>query len=240
MTSRPISREEQEILQYAKDLEQAREEQREIWYDQCVVPCLKLFENFERALQPAAFDAVKKFQSLEALDKSLVLLSPTVYGVGKTHLVCALAESLVETRETAKFQSGCYRILRRQCPVHFTTELKLLARIRQTYNRKDGETEEDVFLHLDKFPLLIIDDVGKVRPRDYSFLQGVYFRIIDERYVDRQGIILTTNLSLKELEEHIGGASADRLREMCGKTGFITMKGQSYRKNLATDDKMGK
>jgi len=43
-------------------------------------------------------------------------------------------------------------------------------------------------------------------------------------------LILTMNLTLQELEDHIGGAPADRLREMCGRSGFITMKGESYRK----------
>jgi len=118
------------------------------------------------------------------------------------------------------------------CPVHLTTEQKLLNRIRQTYNQRDeeGETEEDVFSALERFHLLIIDDVGKVRPRDYSFLQGVYFRIIDDRYTEEDNIILTTNLDLAELETHIGGASSDRLREMAGKQGFIKMTGKSERR----------
>jgi len=164
----------------------------------------------------------------------LILLSPGVYGVGKTHLVCALANHLVETKETAKFQKDSYYIVRRKCPVFFTAEAKLLNRIRQTFNnQKDeprAETDDMIFKSLASYPLLIIDDVGKVRPRDYSFLQGVYFNIIDERYVNEQQVILTTNLDFKELEEHIGGSSADRMREMVGKEGFIKMDGKSYRR----------
>lgn len=219
------------IEQYKRDLEETKEEQLEAWHKQFGVEGIfleKSFDNFKRELQPKAFDALKGFKG-----RSLVLLSPGVYGVGKTHLVCALANYLVRTEQTARFKEDCYLIVRCQCPVYVTTESKLLARIRRTYNRHDdprAETEDGVYSSLSKFPLLIIDDVGKVRPRDYSFLQGVYFNIIDDRYVKEQKVILTTNLDFKELEEHIGGASADRLREMCGKEGFIKMVGKSYRR----------
>ena len=160
---------------------------------------------------------------------SILLLSPNVYGVGKTHLVCALANKIVETAEPARLTRSLY-IQKYRCPVYFITEAKLLSRIRDTYNKKDGETEEEIYTTLQAYQLLIIDDVGKVRPRDYSFLQGVYFRIIDDRYTNEIPIILTTNLDANELEAHIGGASADRLREMFGKEGFIILKGQSYRR----------
>jgi DNA replication protein DnaC len=42
-------------------------------------------------------------------------------------------------------------------------------------------------------------------------------------------IILTTNLSLSELEAHIEGACTDRLREMC-RVNIVKMAGVSYRK----------
>lgn len=222
-------REEEVVKRKKQQLEEAKESQLDVWCEQLGVPGIfieKSFGKFKRELQPDAFDAVKGWK-----DTSLVLLSPSVYGIGKTHLVCALANHLFENTEAASLNiHGGIR--KHHCPVHFTTEQKLINSIRQTFNRKDedGKTDEDVFLALDGFPLLIIDDVGKVRPRDYSFLQGVYFRIIDDRYVNNQYIILTTNLDFKELEEHIGGASADRLREMCVKKGFIKMVGKSYRR----------
>jgi len=224
-------REKEDIERYHQELEEAKEEQRDAWYEQFGVAGIfleKSFDNFKHDLQPKAFSAVKGWK-----DKSMVLLSPGVYGVGKTHLVCALANHLAATLETAKFQRGSYWIQRRKCPVFFTSESKLLARIRRTYNRTEdprAETEDGVYSSLARFPLLIIDDVGKVRPRDYSFLQGVYFNIIDDRYVNEQRVILTTNLDFKELEEYIGGASSDRIREMCGKDGFIKLTGKSYRR----------
>ena len=213
-----------------EELEKIKLVQREKWYGQVGITgilCGKTFDNFDSTLQQTAYDAVKGWA-----ETSMVLLSPGVYGIGKTHLACALANHLISTKETAYIRSTG-SISRPVCPCTFITERQLLSRIRQTYNRtefEDQETEQQVYRALAKSPLLIIDDVGKVRPRDYSFLQGVYFDIVDERWVNEQQIILTTNLSLKELEEHIGGASADRLREMCSKAGFVVMKGQSHRR----------
>lgn len=211
-------------------LERARQQRRLMWRSQSGLPprfLLKTFENFERGLQPRAYDAVR------CLERSLVLYSPGVYGVGKTHLVSALANLAIQTQDPiidSRAAPGLYRF--HPCPVLYTTEQKLLAQVRATYSRQSGDggkTEEDIYGALERPYYLIIDDVGKVRPRDPSFLQSVLFRIIDDRYGARTKLLLTTNLDLGELEEHLGGASADRLREMCGKSGFIKMTGKSYR-----------
>lgn len=203
------------------------------WRQQCNLPILflkKTFENFDKHLQPQAFNAIKKYDG-----KSIVLLSPDLYGVGKTHLVAALINELIEKTEPAVFHPEDTSIRWRYCPAYFTAENNLLARIRDTFNSnmtiedEDYENEEMIYWELKNTPLLVIDDVGKVRPRDFSFLQGVYFRIIDSRYAAEKPIILTSNLGFAELEEHIGGACADRLREMAGKNGFIKMVGESYR-----------
>ena len=155
--------------------------------------------------------------------------------MGKTHLVCALVNRLIQDKkeESVVLHDGSIRF--RSCPAFFVQENMLLARIRDTFNsgltiEDEGyENEEMIYRELEKTPLLIIDDVGKVRPKDYSFLQGVYFRVIDSRYNEGKSIIITTNLNYDELEVHIGGACADRLREMAGKAGFIVMTGKSYR-----------
>lgn len=208
------------------------EKQKEKWQFECQIPGFFIekagdgFEKFDRKLQPKAFDACKNFNG-----HSIILSSPELYGVGKTHLVSCLAFYLIEKTEAVSVtRDGYYR--KYKCPVQFITETALLSKIRATYNRNNEdyqETEDDVYNKLSAYHVLIIDDVGKVRPKDYSFLQGVYFRIIDQRYTQEQVIILTTNLSLMDLEAHIGGACADRLKDMCGPGNIIKMTGKSYR-----------
>lgn len=235
---------EKERQEAEAGLKRAVELQAEKWPEIAQMPTAftsKTFTNFDKKLQPKAYDATRNLHwkgQKDASGESLVLLSPGVYGVGKTHLVCALMNKIIKEEEKAILGRDL-AIRFRQCPVFFTSENLLLRRLRNTFNRdkrndftEDYEqTEEDIYAELKRFPLLIIDDVGKVRPRDLNFLQGVYLNIIDQRYTDEQPLILTTNLNLNELEAHIGGACADRLREMAGKEGFIVMKGQSYRRS---------
>ena len=228
--------ERQQREERQQQLQDASERQRALWREDCGVPplfSLKTFSNFNRKLQPKAFDALTAYDYAydggnERAAPSLVLLSPGVYGVGKTHLVCALANHIIETEETAVSVRDGWISLNR-CPVFFTTEARLVTRIRATFNNQDGEKDEDIYQQLSRVDLLILDDVGKVRPRDPAFLQGVYYRIIDDRYTGEVPVILTTNLDYAELEAHTGGASADRLREMCGKDGFLKLVGKSYR-----------
>lgn len=197
------------------------------WEESGVFPkfCDATFENFDSKINKKAYDAVK---NLDWKKQSMILSSPNIFGVGKTHLVHALIDKIVTTEPKLFEHELPEKIRKHECPVIIKSENRLLSEIRSTYN-KEGDTEEDIYRKLLKYDLLIIDDVGKIAPQNKNFLQGVYFRIIDDRYNNFKTIILTTNLSFSELENHIGGSCADRLREMCGKN-FITMKGESYRR----------
>lgn len=182
------------------------------------------FDSFDSKLQPAAFKALSSWGG-----QSLTIASPPkTYGVGKTHLVSALASRLVETMDAAVSVQGY--VVRLPRPVIFTTEPLLMDRIHATFSDGVREPVEQVYMELERVRLLIIDDVGKRRPRDPSFTEQVWFRIVDGRYKANRPLILTTNLLPSELEEHIGGAAADRMGEMCGQKGMVVMKGQSYRR----------
>ena len=177
------------------------------------------FKNYDTKLQPAAYNAMSNY-----LEESIVLSSPNIWGVGKTHLVFALLNQIIN--ELKPDQNG-----KIYTPFYFTTEPDLLLRIRNTYKRNndDSETEDDIYTQINKPLLLVIDDVGKIVPSDLAFLQRVYFQIINQRYNDDRPIIITTNLDLKQLSQYIGVACADRLYEMCGKGNIVVMKGESYR-----------
>jgi DNA replication protein DnaC len=243
-----LQHDREEYLQLQATLPSVERDTRDLWHDESGIPgkfYAARFDTFDSTLQPKAFSAVKQFDPVSHFDdktdlwspvQSIVLSSPGVYGVGKTHLAAALANHLIDTVDAAFISRG--QIMRHHCPVFFVTETRLLGRIRATYNDGAPETESAVFEALAKPDLLIIDDVGKVKPRDYSFLQRVYFEIIDGRYTSEMPIMMTSNLSWAELETHIGGASADRLREMCGPN-LIKMTGKSYRTKGGTTPTKG-
>jgi DNA replication protein DnaC len=236
-TAREAEMENEAELQ--KKLQTIRENQRAVWAEKCGLERRWFgvsFQSFERERQSKAFDAVsgmKWRESAGAPLRSLVLLSPGAYGVGKTHLASALVNHILRMEEPAAIRDTPYArqvVARYTLPARMYRENELLRRIRSTFSPNAVETEDKVYGELQSPDLLVIDDVGKVRPRDLSFLQGVWFSVIDARYAEQTPVLLTTNLSLAELEEHTGGACADRLREMCGRSGFIMMQGESYRK----------
>ena len=184
----------------------------------------RTFENFDRKRQPRAFKVLSTWQP----PKSIILSSTDLYGVGKTHLACSLLHRVLAGTQAAWLTRDLW-VQARRCPVHFTTEPHLLASIRATFQEGAADTDDSIYRRMASFDLLILDDVGKTRPRDPAFLQGVYFRIIDDRYSSSKPVVLTTNLSLADLEAHIGGSCADRLYEMCGEANIVQMRGRSYR-----------
>jgi len=82
-------------------------------------------------------------------------------------------------------------------------------------------------------PLLILDDFGMERGTEYS-LEQVY-NAIDSRYRSHRPLIVTTNLSLKDLQHPQDTARAriyDRLLEMCAP---IRFSGENFRRATAQD-----
>jgi len=177
------------------------------------------FKNYDAKLQPIAYKLMSNY-----FEESVILSSPNIWGVGKTHLVCALINKLIDDAKPDQHR-------RIPSPFYFTTESNLLLRIRNTFKNKDedSEDEETIYKEIKRHLIVVIDDVGKVIPADLAFLQRVYFQIINDRYNDNLFVILTTNLDLKQLSQYIGVACADRLYEMCGKENIVVMKGESYR-----------
>ena len=82
-------------------------------------------------------------------------------------------------------------------------------------------------------PLLILDDFGMERGTEYG-LEQVY-NVVDSRYRSRRPLIVTTNLSLQDLQHPKDTAHAriyDRLLEMCAP---IRFSGENFRRATAQD-----
>lgn len=199
------------------------------------------FSTFEQDSQPKAFkkclEFAESFPLVEPQGKqSLVLYSEHSWGVGKTHLACAIGHRILDRWKGE-------RIGRRL--VLFVSEPDLYVRIQSTYGsfsrdeRPNHENESDIIRQLTGASLLIIDDVGKRRVQDLRFVQRIMFSIIDGRYKAMLPLVLTANLSPDGLKSYLGGgedeASFDRLTEMCGgRSGkgvkFFQLEGPSYRR----------
>lgn len=211
---------------------------KEQWFHNSGIPKLfvnKTFLTFDKRRQPEAYktcaDYATKFtlQNYEGFP-SLVLMSDKVWGVGKTHLVCAIAHALI-SRGQGEWWAA---------PVRFITEPDLFRRIQASYDKpKFGEgarteIEDDIIRSYTHCPLLILDDVGKEERTDMKFVQRTLFSIIDGRYRNMLPMVITTNLNAAAFRQHLGGeaeneASFDRLIEMC-RGSFTQMKGKTYRR----------
>lgn len=159
---------------------------------------------------------------------SLIILSESSWGVGKTHLACSIAHKILNQWK------GEGTI----CPVKYVSEPELFERIYDTFSHSKEEqtylpSKADIINELLWSKLLIIDDIGKRKPRDMNFVQETLYLIINGRYDRKMPMIITSNLSPKKLEKYLGGsqdsASYDRLWEMCqGKV--LKLEGESYRR----------
>lgn len=185
----------------------------------------RTFENFTVTEQNgAAYEITKTYadtfeEKLPAEDKKMDrngLFIMGSIGVGKTHLVAAIANQLMS----------------QGVPVICMTMIDLLDRIKRTYD-KGAISEGEVLKLYETIPLLIIDDMGKEQPTEWGVSK--IYTIINSRYEGYMPTIVTTNYDdralIKRLTPERGDsitaeAIIDRLREMCE---GITMTGPSWR-----------
>jgi len=92
---------------------------------------------------------------------------------------------------------------------------RLLAEIKDTYDRDTGSSYMSLFERLCSVDLLHLDDLGAERRTDWVLEQ--LYSIINERWQDERSILVTTNITdLDELREQIGARTVSRLAEICG------------------------
>lgn len=164
--------------------------------------------------------------------KGLLVTGPV--GVGKTYLLAALAHELAE----------------RGYSVRFTDFFQLLFDLRAGFS--EGKSDSLQLGPLNDFDVLIIDEMGKGRNRDYDKM--VLDQLISTRYAQMKTVIASTNYRLDDLtpafrahipleqemqnsefesdqygylESRVGRRIFSRLREM---TSFIRLDGDDNRR----------
>ncbi len=191
------------------------------------------FENWKAGIQPNARAAALSFFEEP---RSFVFWSE-IYGSGKTFAACAILDfwllkdqGRVDPRTGMPVYVGGHQPFptsRQHIGGLFVPTGDLLARIRATYSRTDGETESDIVTELQKTPLLVLDDVGYEEITAHA--RAILYRIINARYAAGLHIIITTNRSVEHLlngQDGLGGASVSRLRQMGD---FVHLMERDYR-----------
>jgi len=106
------------------------------------------------------------------------------YGCGKTHLAAAIANFAVSLG----------------VPTLFLTVPDLLDWLRYTYSSEDTSFESR-FEDIRTARLLVLDDFGTQNATPWA--QEKLFQIINYRYINRLPLVITTNLSLDDIEGRI-------------------------------------
>lgn len=135
-------------------------------------------------------------------------------GTGKTHLAVGV---------------GLRVMHRDNRTVLFTTVMRAIRRVKDTWSRDSRETETQAVAALVFPDLLILDEVGVQFGSDTEKL--ILFDVLNERYEKRRPTLLLSNLTLDEVKSYLGERVFDRLREDGGEA--IPFDWESWRGRLA-------
>ena len=113
------------------------------------------------------------------------------YGCGKTHLAAAIANFAVEMG----------------VPTLFLTVPDLLDMLRFSYDSEDT-TFESRFNEIRNASLLILDDFGTQNATGWA--QEKLFQVINYRYINKLALVITTNLSLDDIDARFRSRLSDR------------------------------
>jgi DNA replication protein DnaC len=130
-------------------------------------------------------------------------------GTGKTHLAVGIG----------------LHVLAQRRPVLFTTVMRALRRVKDSWVKGSEVTESQVIESLVYPDLLILDEVGVQTGSEFE--RNALFDVLNERYERRRPVLLLSNAPFDELKQYLGERVLDRLREDGGKR--IPFDWQSHR-----------
>jgi len=155
------------------------------------------FDNFDHKrmdLQPDQRENLRMvFSGAEGFARSPEgwLIFQGVNGCGKTHLAAAIAN---------------YRLAQDK-PVFFVVVPDLLDHLRSTFSPDSKISYDEFFEKLKETPLLILDDFGEQAATPWA--QEKLYQLINYRYNARLPMVVTTCLSLEEIEPRISSRMVD-------------------------------
>ncbi len=145
--------------------------------------------------------------------ENLLIFGPS--GVGKTHLAISMGRAMIALGKRVKFFSA-------------------ITLVQQLQEAKQQLQLPSTLIKLDRFDLLIIDDIGYVKKSDDE--TSVLFELIAHRY-ERRSLLITANHPFSEWDSIFSDsmmtvAAVDRLVHHAL---IIEIKAESFRKQAAAN-----
>jgi DNA replication protein DnaC len=165
---------------------------------------LNLSQEERQSLEQAYRNAVNFAKSPEGW-----LVLQGVNGCGKTHLAAAIANHL---RREGK-------------PVLFIVVTDLLDYLRSTFNPESRVSYDELFEKIKKALVLILDDFGEQSATPWA--QEKLYQLINYRYNARLATVITTCLSLDEVERRISSRMVDPSLSL-----FLNINAPDYRGDM--------
>ena len=215
----PKCAKEEEQLEKKAQEEEARRQRRILWErriggsgiperfrDRTLDSFIAETPEQQRVLAVAR-DYAENFSEVLKTGRCLIFIGRP--GTGKTHLAVGIGLHIMKEDRT----------------VLFTTVMRAVRRIRDTWSGRSAETESQAVAAFTTPDLLILDEVGVQSGSEFE--KNTIFDIMNERYENRRPTIILSNLAKDELVAFLGERVFDRLREDGGK--MIGFTWESYR-----------
>jgi len=148
------------------------------------------FGNFKAdrsEMTKQAFDVAQKYYKAKAYMTGANLLLLGSYGTGKTHLGVAIIHNATLQGKSAGFVTA------------------------SNMNKGGFEEIEKRFEAMKNVDLIVIDDLAS--EMDNKLIANHMFSLINHRYGAEKGMVMTSNLTLKQLAETLGDRILDRITE---------------------------
>jgi len=169
-----------------------------------------------------------RIRQLDGQDRYIAKEKHNNFGLGKTHLQMAAAKWLLNNikvrDEIAPGQKSKYS---RGCRVLCVSDISFMEDLTMAKMAGDGGEALNKLLHeAIRADVLIWDDLGKAKWSESK--EGLYYQIINDRYINKKPIMFSSNEDEGTLSEKIGYAAASRLFGMCGDR-LYAVEGEDYR-----------
>jgi DNA replication protein DnaC len=183
----------------------------------------------KRFLSASIEDFPEKHRKQFAADTGLYLQGPR--GIGKTHAMAAMIKSEILNTEPWKgkiegrTKQLCYTEPLPSTYPLFISVPELLLELRGTFNHSLSDTSEQELLNIySSVKVLYLDDIGTEKATDWAI--STLYLLINRRYEDELRTIISSNLSLDELADHLDDRISSRIAGMCE---VVKMTGEDRR-----------